>query len=86
MCKNHRSSAVGDYIGENLPWMNRTFIKKADGDHTFFDDLVCAVERDADEIFLLFSSNIGYQGENILGDNDLDSVPKQVPPREFKGR
>jgi hypothetical protein len=51
--------SISDNVGKHFARMNRTFIEQADGDYALFDDLVCAVQGDADKILLLFSSNIG---------------------------
>ena len=51
--------AVGDYIGEDFARMNLAPVEQADGYGSSLDNLVRAVHREADEMLLCLSGNVG---------------------------
>ena len=58
MRHDNARGAVGNGIGEDLARMNQTSSERADGDNTFGDQSIGAVEREADEVFLPFVTNV----------------------------
>ena len=59
--EDYRCRAVGDDIRKHLARMNGTFVEKANRNHALRNDFVGAVQGDTDEVFLLFSGNVGQE-------------------------
>ena len=58
MRHDNAGGPVGDSFGEDLAWMNQASGERADGDDALGDQAIGAVEREANEVFLLFVTNV----------------------------
>ena len=72
MRHNNASGAVGYGFCEYFTWVDQTSGECADGDDTLGDEAIGAVEREANEVFLLFVTNVaqlldGFSGLSIIG-------------------
>ena len=86
MNKDHSGRTIGDGVRKYFPWMDRCVFQKTDGYNPFLNNLVGSIQGDADKVLLLFSGNIGRQGQNILSNRYFNSFLVQMPTSEFKGR
>lgn len=70
MRHDNARGAVGNGIGENLPRVNQAGGQRADGDDAFGNQSIGAVEREADEVFLLFVTNVAQLLDGFFGTVD----------------
>src|SRR5512139_3469779 len=84
MNKNHPCCTVSNDISKNLPRMDRAFVKETNCDNALFDHLICSIERNAHEVFLLFSGNVTNKWQDILGTNNFDHLFEKMAPGKFK--
>lgn len=84
VCEDDGGGAVGDHVSEDFAGVNLAPIEEADGDDAFFDDFICAVERDADEVLLLLPGNVDEQRKRVGGSQYPHRFLRQMPPGEFK--
>lgn len=66
MCDDDAGGAVGDGVGEDFAGMDETAGESANGNDALGDEPICAIEREADEIFLLFVANVGELLNGLL--------------------
>ena len=59
MCHDNTGGAIAYSFGKDFARMNQTSSERADGDDTLGDEAIGAVEREADEVFLLFVTDVG---------------------------
>ncbi len=59
MRDDYTGGAISDGVGKNFARVNQASGERADGNDALVDEPVGAVEREADEVFLLFVTNIG---------------------------
>jgi len=86
MGKYDGSGTVCNDICKDFTRMDLAAVHQANGDDTFFNDLVGSVEGYAHKVFLLFIGNIGNERQDILSALNLYSLFEQVSPCQFKGR
>ena len=53
MCHDNRGGTIGDGVGEDLPRVDEASGQRADGYDAFGNQSTGAVEREANEVFLL---------------------------------
>jgi len=70
--EDHGGGSVCDNVRKYFAGMNRALVEKANRYPPLCDNLVCAVERDADEVLLLLSGNVIHQRQNILGNEPVE--------------
>ena len=58
MCRDNARGAVGYGIGEDLPRVDEASGQRADGNDTFSNQSIGAIEREAYKVFLLFVTNV----------------------------
>ena len=61
---------VRNGIGEHFARMNQASSERADGDDALGDESIGAVEREADEVFLLFVTNVAQLLGGFFGTID----------------
>ena len=59
MGKNHSCGPISDYVRKHLARVNGALVKQAYCHHSFFDNLICAVQGDTKEVLLLFPGDVG---------------------------
>ena len=67
MRHDNASGAVGNGIGEDLPRVNQAGGQRADSDDSFGNQSIGAVEREANEVFLLFVTNVDELLDCLFG-------------------
>ena len=72
MRHDYRGGPVGYGFGKDFARMNQTSSERADGDDALGNQSIGAVEREANEVFLLFVTNVaqlldGFSGLSIIG-------------------
>ena len=58
MRHDYRGGPVGYGIGKDFARMNQTSSERADGDNALGNEVISAVEREVQEIFLLLVTNV----------------------------
>jgi hypothetical protein len=56
---DYAGGAVGYGIGEDFAWVDEAAGERTDGYGAFGDEAVCAIQREANKVFLLLISNVG---------------------------
>ena len=59
MRHDNRGSAISNGIGEDLARVHQAGHQRTDGHHPLGDQTIRTIQRQTDEIFLLFITNIG---------------------------
>ena len=59
MCHDDAGGAVGDSVGEDLARVYQAGGQRANSHYPLGDQTIRAIQRQADEIFLLFVANVG---------------------------
>ena len=70
MRHDNASGAVGDSIGEDLPRVDEARSERANSDDAFGNQAIGAVEREANEVFLLFVTNVAQLFDGFFGTVD----------------
>jgi len=64
--KDYLRGAVSDDVGINFARMDLAAVKKANGYSALFNNFIGTVKRDADEMLLGFSNDVGEQRQYVF--------------------
>ena len=70
MRHDNASGAIAYGFGKDFARMNQTSSERADGDDALGDESIGAVEREANEVFLLFVTNVAQLLDGFFGTVD----------------
>lgn len=84
MGDDNRCSTVGYGITKDFAGMSEHAIECPDGDSTLGDKSLATIERQANAVLLLLTSNIGKPGQNIFLSAEGLDVFYKIPTRELK--
>ena len=79
--------AIAYGFGKDFARMNQASSERADGDDAFGYEAVGAIEREANEVFLLFVTNVAQLLDGFFGNVDNWALANfKLPPPQFKPR
>ena len=77
------AGAVGHGVGEDFARVHRAFVRQADGDDAYIDNLMRAVERGAEEVFLLAVGVVADERQHVGGHCDFHALRLDPPAGEL---